>query len=91
MWEMACMGVPFVPVIIAANQRAAVQAMAGDGYPTIECAAVSSDLPPLLAVLAADPGRRQNLSRIGRNLVDGKGVQRVCAALQDLRGNPAVA
>jgi UDP-2,4-diacetamido-2,4,6-trideoxy-beta-L-altropyranose hydrolase len=91
MWEMACMGVPFVPVIIAGNQRASVQAMAGDGFPTVESAAVGRDLPPILRALAADPGRRRELSRIGQRLVDGNGVQRVCAALRDLCGNPPVA
>jgi UDP-2,4-diacetamido-2,4,6-trideoxy-beta-L-altropyranose hydrolase len=91
MWEMAFMGVPFIPVIIADNQRAAVRAMAGDGYPAVEGDKVGRDLAPLLAALAADAVRRQELSRIGRRLVDGQGVERVCAALRGLADAPAVA
>jgi hypothetical protein len=65
--------------------------MAGDGYPAVEGDKVGRDLAPLMAALAADAGRRRELSRIGRRLVDGKGVERVCAALRDLSGTPAVA
>ena len=91
MWELAFMGVPFISVIIADNQRAAARAMAVDGYPTVDGEMVGRDLPPLLAALAADAGRRRELSRIGQRLVDGKGVERVSAALRDLAGTPAVA
>jgi UDP-2,4-diacetamido-2,4,6-trideoxy-beta-L-altropyranose hydrolase len=91
MWEMAFMGVPFIPVVIAENQRFAVQAMVADGYAAIDGGNVRRDLVPLLAALAADAGRRRELSRIGQRLVDGKGVERVCAALRALPGGAAVA
>ncbi len=91
MWEMACMGVPFIPVVIAANQRRAAQAMTGDGYPAVDGETVGRDLPPLLAALAADAGRRRELSLTGRRLVDGQGVERVCAVLRALADHPAVA
>ncbi len=84
MWEMACMGVPFIPIVIAENQRQAVMAMACDGYPTVDQAAVARDLPAAVAALAADAGRRQELSRRGQQLVDGRGAERVCAALHEL-------
>ena len=84
MWEMACMGVPFIPIVIAENQRQAAMAMARDGYPAIEAAAVERELPAVVAALAADPSRREALSRRGRQLVDGRGAERVCAALQEL-------
>jgi UDP-2,4-diacetamido-2,4,6-trideoxy-beta-L-altropyranose hydrolase len=84
MWEMACMGVPFIPIVIAGNQCQAVAAMGGDGYPTVEGAAVARDLPATVAALAGDPGRREALSRRGRQLVDGRGAERVCAALREL-------
>ena len=84
MWEMACMGVPFVPIVIADNQRQAVAAMARDGYPAIEAAAVARDLPAAVTALAADAGRREALSHRGRQLVDGRGAERVCAALREL-------
>ncbi len=84
MWEMACMGVPFIPIVIADNQRQAAAAMARNGFPAIERAAVLRELPAAVAVLAADAGRREALSRRGRQLVDGRGAERVCAALREL-------
>jgi UDP-2,4-diacetamido-2,4,6-trideoxy-beta-L-altropyranose hydrolase len=90
MWEMAGMGVPFIPVVIADNQRAAVQAMARDGYPTVDSETVGRDLSGIVTALAANSDRRRELSRTGRRLVDGKGVERVCDALRHLY-NPAVA
>ena len=84
MWELACMGVPFIPIVIADNQRQAAAAMALDGYRAIERAAVERELPAIAAALAADAGRREALSRRGRQLVDGRGAERVCAALREL-------
>ena len=84
MWEMACIGTPFIPIVIAENQRQAAMAMAGDGYPAIEAAAIERELPAVVAALAADAGRRETLSRRGRRLVDGRGAERVCAALREL-------
>jgi spore coat polysaccharide biosynthesis predicted glycosyltransferase SpsG len=84
MWDLACMGVPFIPIVIADNQRQAAAAMARDGYPAIEIAAVPRELPAAMAALAADAGRREALSRRGRQLVDGHGAERVCAALREL-------
>jgi UDP-2,4-diacetamido-2,4,6-trideoxy-beta-L-altropyranose hydrolase len=84
MWEMACMGVPFIPIVIAENQRQAVMAMVREGYPAIDGAAVARDLPVAATALAADAARREALSRRGRQLVDGRGAERVCAALREL-------
>ncbi len=84
MWEMACMGLPFIPIVIAENQRQAVAAMAGDGYLTVDGTAVARDLPGAVAALAADAVRREALSRRGRQLVDGRGAERLCTALRAL-------
>jgi UDP-2,4-diacetamido-2,4,6-trideoxy-beta-L-altropyranose hydrolase len=88
MWELAFMGVPFIPVVIAENQRQAVQAMTGDGYLAVEAAAVERDLPTAAATLAVDARGRETLGRTGRRLVDGEGAARVCAALRALSGHP---
>src|SRR5262249_60783168 len=84
MWELACMGVPFIPIVIADNQRQAAAAMARDGYSAIERAAIPRDLPAAVAALAADAARREALSRRGRQLVDGHGAERVGAALRQI-------
>src|SRR5262249_49440151 len=84
MWEMAYLGVPFIPVVIAENQRQVVAAMAVDGYPAVDGAAVARDLPGAVAALVTDAARREALSRRGRQLVDGRGAERVCAALRAL-------
>ena len=86
MWEMACMGVPFIAIVIADNQRQAAAAMVRDGYPAIEPAAIARELPATATALAADAKRRAALSRRGHELVDGRGAERVCAALRELAG-----
>ena len=58
--------------------------MAGDGYPAIERTAIPRDLPAVVAALAGEADRRATLSRRGRQLVDGHGAERVCAALREL-------
>jgi UDP-2,4-diacetamido-2,4,6-trideoxy-beta-L-altropyranose hydrolase len=83
MWEMAYMGTPFVPVIIADNQRLGVQAMIRDGYSGVEAATVERDIATSVGELD-DARRRQTLSLVGRGLVDGKGAERVCGALRAL-------
>jgi UDP-2,4-diacetamido-2,4,6-trideoxy-beta-L-altropyranose hydrolase len=90
MWEMAFMGTPFVPVIIADNQRLGVQAMVRDGYSGVEATTVEHDIAAIVRDLD-DARRRQTLSLVGRRLVDGKGAERVCEALRALAGHPAVA
>jgi len=90
MWEMAFLGVPFIPVIIADNQRQAVLAMMRDGYAGVDAGAIERDIPALVTALG-DADRRRTLSDLGRRLVDGRGAERVCAALRALSGNPAVA
>lgn len=90
MWEMAYMGTPFIPVVIADNQRLAVQAMTREGYPSIDAEVLERDIVATVAD-SHDADRRQALSRIGRRLVDGQGAARVCAGLRALAGHPAVA
>lgn len=90
MWEMAYMGTPFIPVVIADNQRLAVQAMIRDGYSGVDALTLERDIAAIVGDLD-EADRRQALSRVGRRLVDGKGAERVCEALRALAGCPAVA
>jgi spore coat polysaccharide biosynthesis predicted glycosyltransferase SpsG len=90
MWEMAYMGTPFIPVVIADNQRLAVQAMIRDGYSGVDASTLERDIAAIVGDLD-DAHRRRMLSRVGRRLVDGKGAERICEALRALAGDPAVA
>jgi len=82
--ELAHMGVPTMCVILAENQRLLVEGLAEAG------AAINlgwyHDLPPLkiaqsLESLALAAGVREDMAQQGRNLVDGKGTERVLLAL----------
>jgi UDP-2,4-diacetamido-2,4,6-trideoxy-beta-L-altropyranose hydrolase len=82
--ELAHMGVPTLCVILAENQRLLVEGLAEAG------AAVNlgwyRDLPPLqiaqsLESLALAASVREDMTQQGRNLVDGKGTERVLLAL----------
>jgi UDP-2,4-diacetamido-2,4,6-trideoxy-beta-L-altropyranose hydrolase len=84
MWELAFLAVPFVIVVIAANQRAPAEAMAAEGFPVLQAADVRDALPDVVARLIADRGRRSLLSKLGRRLVDGEGGVRVSRALREL-------
>jgi UDP-2,4-diacetamido-2,4,6-trideoxy-beta-L-altropyranose hydrolase len=84
--ELAHMGVPTLCVILAENQQLLVEGLAEAG------AAVNlgwyRDLPPLkiaqsLESLALAASVREDMTQQGRNLVDGKGTERVLLALLD--------
>lgn len=78
MLEAAVLGRPVVAVLLAENQRRAVEALAAAG------AVVASDLDraaDAAAALAADPDARATLSANARRTVDGHGAARTAAAL----------
>jgi UDP-2,4-diacetamido-2,4,6-trideoxy-beta-L-altropyranose hydrolase len=83
-WELACLGVPALIVVIADNQRAVARAAENAGAALV--LGESNHLDPrnlaaAVAALAADPDRRQRMSAAGRNLVDGRGAARVADAV----------
>jgi UDP-2,4-diacetamido-2,4,6-trideoxy-beta-L-altropyranose hydrolase len=79
MWELAAMGVPFVSVVTADNQRRAAAAMAAFGFPSVDAAHLEAELSGQLRKLVPDAPRRGALSDIGRRLVDSEGASRVCS------------
>lgn len=83
-WELAAMGVPFVSIIVAENQRLAVSAMGALGFPSVTAANLESELPARMRELIPDTARRQMLSETGRRLVDGQGASRVCREILGL-------
>jgi len=83
-WELACLGVPALVVVTADNQRAVARAAANAGAALVlgESNRLDPrDLTTAITALAADPERRQRMSDAGRKLVDGKGAERVAAAV----------
>jgi UDP-2,4-diacetamido-2,4,6-trideoxy-beta-L-altropyranose hydrolase len=83
-WELACLGVPALVVVTADNQRAVALAAANAGAALVlgESNRLDPrDLTTAITALAADPERRQRMSDAGRKLVDGKGAERVAAAV----------
>jgi spore coat polysaccharide biosynthesis predicted glycosyltransferase SpsG len=88
--ELAATGIPMVATGLAANQMPNVDAMRAAGALAsagdVHDAALGPGLVATLAALAADPGRRADMSRRGRALVDGRGAPRVARARLDLIG-----
>lgn len=81
--ELAALGVPSVLIVAADNQRAQADALAHAGAALVpDCR--GSDLRTLVDVaadLAEDAGRRREMARRGRELVDGRGAKRVATRL----------
>ena len=77
--EFACLGVPMIVLPIADNQRAAARGIAEGG--AAEEARNVEHAVDLALRLAADAGRRAEMARKGRALVDGQGAARVAAAM----------
>jgi len=83
-WELAFMGLPSVMVCLAENQRGAARLLDEGGL--VELAGWHSEvsatqLGTRLRQLLTNPRRRREMSRRGRELVDGAGGSRVGSAL----------
>lgn len=81
-WEMAFMGLPNLAVVLAENQRAVASTLRSAG-----CSVVQEDsgdtgaLHAALGGLIRDGRRRERMSRMGRELIDGLGGRRVVELL----------
>ncbi|HEX6092147.1 MAG TPA: UDP-2,4-diacetamido-2,4,6-trideoxy-beta-L-altropyranose hydrolase [Dongiaceae bacterium] len=84
MWELSAMGIPFIAVVVAENQRLSALAMTALGFPCVTAENVIGKLPEKLRTLIGDGARRQQLAAAGQRLVDGKGASRVCAEISKL-------
>lgn len=84
-WELCAFGIPSLVVSVAANQRPIARrlGLAGAALDAGDITVVSSaDLIGQLRFLCDDPTTRKRCSQVGRRLVDGRGAQRVVAALR---------
>lgn len=86
LWELAFMGVPTLTVELMEHQRSIAQAFAKSGaginlgwHGDLEDAKIVRELQSL----ATDPLRCCAMSAKGRHLVDGRGVERVFAAMME--------
>jgi UDP-2,4-diacetamido-2,4,6-trideoxy-beta-L-altropyranose hydrolase len=80
--EFACLGVPNVALILAANQREIARTVSEAG--AVRILDACDDLEPRLVVdavlaLASDAAARTRMSSAGQVLIDGKGAARVAA------------
>lgn len=84
-WELASSGTPMIAIVTAENQRGVAVAIdeLGLGEVVGDAENVSaSAIREAVVRLAADAGARRGMARRGRELIDGCGAQRVCAALR---------
>jgi UDP-2,4-diacetamido-2,4,6-trideoxy-beta-L-altropyranose hydrolase len=87
LYERLACGVPSLTVTIAENQRASAH-NAADAGATIDLGDAADLTPAALAEatrdLAVDRGRRERLAQRGRQLVDGRGAERVARKILEL-------
>ncbi len=83
-WEVAYMGLPAVFTVIAENQQKGVDALERAGYPSISLFEDEKidDIGSTVEGLLSDLEKRQELSNLGRRLVDGKGINRILSAME---------
>jgi UDP-2,4-diacetamido-2,4,6-trideoxy-beta-L-altropyranose hydrolase len=85
-WELAFMGLPSVLIVLAENQRDIARKMAACGAAISAGEGVALDaerLARMLTALSLDHAGREELSRRGRQLVDGLGAERVVKHLKE--------
>ncbi|SFR42245.1 UDP-2,4-diacetamido-2,4,6-trideoxy-beta-L-altropyranose hydrolase [Marinobacter gudaonensis] len=82
-WERCCLGLPSVMVVLAENQRTVATNLekAGAALLIDEPAKIKTHLPELVGALAANPERVKQMAGQAAAIVDGRGVERVVAAI----------
>ena len=83
-WELACLGIPMITVVAAANQMPVARTLRAAGVG--ESAGEVDDefdarLRERVVGLLADGARRRRMAARGRGLVDGRGAARVARAI----------
>lgn len=82
-YELACAGVPYVAVGIAANQRRVLEGLRSAGLaPCVDLdAGESLDAVGMALERLRDPAARRSLSELGRTTFDGHGAERAMSGL----------
>ena len=86
-WELACLGLPALVVILAENQAAVANGL--DERGSVVNLGWHHDLSPdriakAIESLLLDAAKRKKMSAVGRELVDGNGTERVVQILMEL-------
>ena len=84
-WERCSLGLPSIAVVLAENQRNGARALGNAGAALVVegVSELAGQLPELLAVMEADE-LRERTSRASADLVDARGLRRVCDELEEL-------
>jgi len=85
-WELAFMGVPSLTVVIAENQRDVAKGLErAEIFKTVGLYKAMNDdiLVTRLSALVRDKKQREKKSRLGRQLIDGKGAKNIVHALSE--------
>jgi UDP-2,4-diacetamido-2,4,6-trideoxy-beta-L-altropyranose hydrolase len=93
-WELAFFGLPSVILVIAPNQAPTAAALHEHGIAVSlgsSETATAAQIADVVRSLLDDPSRRDQMSRAGRELVDGLGARRITARLKacDIKLRPA--
>jgi UDP-2,4-diacetamido-2,4,6-trideoxy-beta-L-altropyranose hydrolase len=88
LWEVASLGIPAVAAVVADNQVAGTAAAEAAGFVTgvdvRDGDRGAPDVAEAVLALLDDPARRAAMARAGRTLFDGRGAERVVAAVEPL-------
>ena len=88
-WELACLGIPMVVVGTAENQGAVLKGLIEHRAAVVlgPIEKVSShDIAREVGLTLSNPSRLQEISRAATGLVDGKGVARMVAMVEEVSG-----
>lgn len=83
-WELACLGVPMLLVVVADNQRAGAEALRAQGIAEVagwHAALEAVRFLEQLRRMLSSPEDLQRLAAAGRALIDGQGAGRVAERL----------
>jgi len=80
-WELAFMGLPSVGLVLADNQMGVAAALVRENLIRYPGRADTAQIAAAVDSLRTDPDSRLQMSRRGRDVVDGMGVERVATAL----------
>jgi spore coat polysaccharide biosynthesis predicted glycosyltransferase SpsG len=82
-WERCCLGLPTITVAVADHQEPYCKRLSEIGYISYAGSAMEGSLDYVAALqeFLQNPEKRRKMSRLGMDLVDGRGVSRVVESM----------